>query len=198
MAKGSKFEREICKQLSRWWSHGQRDDIFWRSSISGGRATVRGRKGLKTFGAYGDIAAVDPVGAPLLQLFTIELKCGRTYRHAHDLLDQKRIHVQHPFLKCVRQAIRCAKEAGSLGWLLIIKRDWREPLVYMDVQSARLLDEHSSFLSFPSVTRFDLSVPNVRWRIVAMQLSSLLVRVLPGDVRHCLAKRTKASKGLSH
>src|SRR5262245_2386383 len=49
-AKGSKFERDLCRQLSLWWSDGKRDDVFWRASQSGGRAKFRGRRGLQTHG----------------------------------------------------------------------------------------------------------------------------------------------------
>ena len=40
--KGSEFEREMCKCLSLWWTDSKRDDVFWRSAQSGGRAP-RGR-----------------------------------------------------------------------------------------------------------------------------------------------------------
>lgn len=43
--KGSVFEREICKALGRWWTDGERDDIFWRTAGSGARATCRLERG---------------------------------------------------------------------------------------------------------------------------------------------------------
>ncbi|MBM3120244.1 MAG: hypothetical protein FJ006_12010, partial [Chloroflexi bacterium] len=59
-SKGASFERDISRQLSLWWTHGERDDVFWRSSMSGGRATVRAKKGQKTAYQNGDITATDP------------------------------------------------------------------------------------------------------------------------------------------
>jgi len=41
MAKGGEFERDISRFLSRWWTYGERDDVFWRTSASGARATTR-------------------------------------------------------------------------------------------------------------------------------------------------------------
>ena len=68
-SKGSAFEREISKSLSLWYTEGERDDIFWRSSQSGGRATTRAKKGKKTAASYGDITALDNRGEPFTDLF---------------------------------------------------------------------------------------------------------------------------------
>lgn len=61
-AKGGKFEREICKFLSLWVSGGDREDLFWRSAMSGGRATVAAKNGKQLRAQCGDICAVDPLG----------------------------------------------------------------------------------------------------------------------------------------
>ena len=89
MAKGSEFEREFCKDLSLWWTDQERDDIFWRSSNSGGRATVRAKVGRTTAGQYGDVAAIDFDGLPLLELMTMELKRGYSKNTIQDLVDNK-------------------------------------------------------------------------------------------------------------
>ena len=46
-AKGSSFERLICKELSLWITGGEHQDVFWRSAMSGGRSTVAMKKGDK-------------------------------------------------------------------------------------------------------------------------------------------------------
>ena len=56
--KGSGFERTICHELSMWISHGKHDDLFWRSSMSGGRATVMFKKGGQNRTQNGDITAI--------------------------------------------------------------------------------------------------------------------------------------------
>lgn len=73
-AKGSKFERRTCKELSLWVSHGKRDDLFWRSAMSGGRASVAFKKGKKNQTQVGDITAIDKKGEKLVQAFVVECK----------------------------------------------------------------------------------------------------------------------------
>jgi hypothetical protein len=72
-SKGSTFERKLCTILSNWVSGGKDADLFWRSAISGGRATVAQRKG-RNIKATGDICAVSPKGHELTDHFFIECK----------------------------------------------------------------------------------------------------------------------------
>jgi hypothetical protein len=71
--KGSKFEREVCSKLSLWITKGEHKDALWRSSMSGGRATVHVKKG-GTNRQAGDICAVAPEGHVLTDKFYIECK----------------------------------------------------------------------------------------------------------------------------
>lgn len=185
-SKGSSFEREICKRLSRWWSAGlgglERDDIFWRSSQSGGRATQRAKQGKKTFGSYGDIAAVDPIGAPLLQMFTIELKRGRSHGCPGDLLESASTKKVRPFEKALQQAMEAAGNAGSLGWMLISKRDRKVPMIYLDLEAMRHVNSELES-SCPRV-RYSLPVnvgggTSVRVYFVGMPLEDFLVPTIP-------------------
>ena len=57
-AKGASFERQCCKRLSLWLSQGTRDDLLWRSSMSGGRATVQLAVGKVNLTQSGDVSAV--------------------------------------------------------------------------------------------------------------------------------------------
>ena len=75
--KGAVFEREICKDLSLWISKGQYEDVFWRSSISGGRATILQKKGRRADAQMGDITAIRPIGRRLLNHFVVEAKFYR-------------------------------------------------------------------------------------------------------------------------
>lgn len=76
-AKGSSFEREICKLLSLWITRNARDDVLWRSAMSGGRATVHAKRGKQMAHVAGDICSVHPAGVPFVDKFYVELK---TYR----------------------------------------------------------------------------------------------------------------------
>lgn len=76
--KGPKFERDICKQLSLWWTNGKRDDVFWRTSGSGARATTRMKQKECTAFSAGDLGCIDPVGIPFIEQNLVEIKRGYT------------------------------------------------------------------------------------------------------------------------
>lgn len=82
--KGSQFEREVCKRLSFWITHGKREDCFWRSAMSGGRATVHGTDVRQC----GDIASVTPEGHILTNTWYVECKFVRNLR-LHGLFDNR-------------------------------------------------------------------------------------------------------------
>ena len=71
--KGSSFERICCTKLSLWVSAGKREDLFWRSAMSGGRATVAHAHG-RSVRQFGDICAVAPEGHALTDRYVIECK----------------------------------------------------------------------------------------------------------------------------
>ena len=75
-SKGNNFERLICKKLSLWYSENKRDDIFWRTSGSGSRATQRMKNESLTINSCGDVCALDETGAKFINNYLIELKCG--------------------------------------------------------------------------------------------------------------------------
>ena len=178
-SKGSEFEREISKKLSLWWTGGKRDDIFWRSSQSGGRATQRAKKGQRTYGSYGDIAAVDPIGEPLLKFFTIELKRGSSHGSPGDLLDFRGDNSRHPWILCLRQAMEANKRARSLEWMLICRRDRRETIVYMTVKcGCRFL----ILRGLPPRFRLHLKAGGYRFSIFGIPLETFLREVTPQKI----------------
>jgi hypothetical protein len=130
--KGSGFEREMCRALSLWWSDGERDDVFWRSAGSGAMAKTRSKIGKNTFGQYGDIQAVDPIGQPLLDLCVIELKRGYSHSTFADSLDKKKGAALQGWEKFIVQVLADQKNAKTPYWMLITRRDRRETLVFMD------------------------------------------------------------------
>ena len=129
-SKGSEYERELCKRLSLWWTHGARDDVFWRSSGSGARAKVRGRGGVDTAGQHGDVAATDPIGAPFVEAFTTEIKRGYSNHTVQDIIDRPATAGVQAWDDFFAQTIESHEQAGSYAWLLITRRDRREALVW--------------------------------------------------------------------
>jgi len=139
--KGSEFERQICKRLSKWWTDEERDDVFWRSQTSGARATTRGKSGLKTFGQYGDIQACDPCGQTLLDVFTIEVKRGYSSACICDMLDKPDSAAQKELDKFIEQVQEDTRKAGSLYWMVIWQRNRRQPVVVTSFRICRNLPQ---------------------------------------------------------
>jgi hypothetical protein len=71
--KGSSFERKMCKALSLWVTGGKSQDVFWRTAMSGGRATVMRRRGVH-IRQGGDMCAIAPEGANFVEFWFVEFK----------------------------------------------------------------------------------------------------------------------------
>lgn len=139
MAKGSSFERMICKQISLWWTDNKREDVFWRTAGSGAMAKTRKKKNKNTFGQYGDIQATDPIGQPLIDVFTIELKRGYSKNTFFDLFDRTDKAAQQQWDKFICQVLEDQKNSGAKYWMLICKRDRRDPVILMPLKVAKKL-----------------------------------------------------------
>lgn len=74
--KGGGFERLVCKILSRWVTNGKRIDVFGRTAMSGGLATIKG----DLIRQAGDIMAIAPEGFPLADYFFFECKHRKNIR----------------------------------------------------------------------------------------------------------------------
>jgi len=177
--KGSQFERIICFALSRWWTEGKRDDIYRRSATSGGRATVRTKVGKRTAGQYGDIAIADPLGQPLIELATIELKTGYPGQSPFDMID--RVGTQNPkYKQFFEQCMRERKEARTPYWMLIARRKQKDIMIYLPhalYRQFNYLDE-----AFPSV-RFSAKVLSRQRKIFGCPLSEFFALASPMEVK---------------
>jgi hypothetical protein len=131
-SKGSSFEREVAVGLSRWISNGERDDLLWRSSQSGGRATTarKSNKALKT--CAGDLSAIHPLGQPFLDSFYTELKAYRDLQYASILTDTG--HLVNFWKSTI-------KEAASYGRkpMLIAKQNHKPTLVCLSLSGMEAL-----------------------------------------------------------
>jgi len=145
--KGGAFEREFAKELSLWWSDGQHDDWFWRSSASGGRATQRAKAGKTTINSVGDISAQSAEAHQLLKLVTFELKRGYNAHTIEDLLDKPKCLLQD-FLD---QATRQASLSGTPYWALVRKRDRRKALVFTNIPQPQDRSKMIGFNAIPWV-----------------------------------------------
>lgn len=198
MGKGANFERDTCRQLSLWWTEGGRDDVFWRTAGSGARATSRGKAGRSTYGQYGDIQAVDPIGAPLLRMFTFELKkgyMGNTISDAFDSIIRKADRA-HPFVEFLQQAYKSSVAAGSASWALIHRRDNRHTTItlpfgiFPDV--IRRLDHVTVTFTWGLLFR----IIGCNFTVCQVRLEELLEILRPQRVRAYLDELELKSSGL--
>lgn len=91
-AKGAGFERKVCTALSLWITEGKQKDCFWRSAMSGGRATVAGRKGDVLRRQAGDITATSPEGHKLTDQYYVECKFYADLELGNFLLGRGTLH----------------------------------------------------------------------------------------------------------
>jgi hypothetical protein len=196
-AKGSSFERQICSQLSLWWStgspEGERDDVFYRTPGSGARATSRAKRRKSTSNQYGDICASDSSGDKLLSVFRFELKRGYSGFTFQDMLDTKGIS---QYQKWIAQARESVSQSGSLYWMLIHRRDKRNTVAVLPTEAFDLLLQDTELSRTPVYwTMYSNPVTdeggNSQEPIVCVLLDDLLRVIQPYIVSTILVKSGK-------
>jgi hypothetical protein len=134
VAKGGQFERDLCRQLTRWWTGDPDHDVlFWRTSQSGGRVTSRAKRGQKSTAAHcGDISALDERGAPLTRLITFEAKNGYSAATIHAVLDHPSgtpVPKKDNYPNWIAQAVTAAGHARTPFWAIVHHRPKRADLI---------------------------------------------------------------------
>jgi len=128
-AKGSAYERKICRELSLWWTKGKRDDIFYRTAGSGGRATKRAKQNLTTANSAGDVGILDPIGKPFLDKVMIEIKRGYTKGNEAkqirtlSIIDNPKNQKEPLLIKWWNKALKEAYLDNNKEVMIIFKRD---------------------------------------------------------------------------
>lgn len=145
-AKGGAFERKIAKQLSLWITNGEKEDCLWRSSISGGRATVAHRKG-KLVRQAGDLTAVSPEGHALTDRWYIECKNVKDIQLLKFLVKGFGLLARF-WNKCQQEASRYNRDPVIIfkqnGWpvLLMARRD-----VFVDLKLPSIIGGRKADIS---------------------------------------------------
>lgn len=85
-SKGASFEREVCRRLSLYLSGGRRDDLLWRSAMSGGRATIQFDAGRVNLTQSGDVTAVGMEAYDFVERTFVEVKHYRDLRIARSIV----------------------------------------------------------------------------------------------------------------
>lgn len=195
--KGSEFERWFCKALSLWWSDGERADLYWRTAGSGGRATNRGKKGKSTAGAYGDIAATSHEGAPLLDLFTLEIKRGYSKCSIQDLLDKSEGAAEQEYEGWIKQAQESARLAGSTSWAVVSRRDKRRASIMLPAETFAALRD-AARLNALFLDKIELMTKPSHEsviRVILLRLDDFLTWVTPDAVVAVVQAAAKAKGG---
>ena len=128
--KGGNFEREICRKLSLWISAGERDDLFWRSSLSGGRATVAFKKGKQNLTQCGDISSIHPDGNVLTDRYLISCKFYSDLKLEGAMLGNKG-GISQFWEECVAEAKRYGKQP-----ILVAKQNNTRPFICLNAKGA--------------------------------------------------------------
>lgn len=131
-SKGAAYEREICRELSLWVSHGKQEDCYWRSAMSGGRATVAAAKGKRLAAQAGDISCVHPIGHAFTNKFFVEVKFYK------DLQYEGLITETGNLINFWKEAKTQAKKYGKLP-LLIAKQNRIPAMVCLGLAGATKL-----------------------------------------------------------
>lgn len=139
--KGNQFERELSKQLSLWWTSGERDDTMWHSHSSGGRATQRDSQ---TAYQQGDICPTHPDAFLLFDLTVIEAKRGYDWNFLNmlDAPDWMKAQILQQWVDKMEEDRRMA---GVPYAMLIAKRDKRNPIISMPIEFVRNIDMEYGF-----------------------------------------------------
>ena len=184
-SKGSEFERQICNQLSQWWTGDPtRGDVFWRTAGSGGRAYQRSKSNQTTEGQHGDIAATGDDGAALIRAFTIELKRGYDGSTMFDIFDKPAKFGGQEYEGFLSQAIDASRAAGTPWWMLITRRSSRLAWASMPMGAVELLRALGAFETRPIPSCHSLlSIAGEPYSVFSTTLENFLAAVTPDHIR---------------
>jgi hypothetical protein len=159
-AKGSQFERAVCKRLSLWLSKGERDDLFWRSAMSGGRATLRLRQDLARIqinkAQSGDLTAISREAYDFAEALFIECKHYRDLGFARGFICQTGI-VWNFWQRACKEAERHGKTPvliarQNLYPVVVITRDTKA--VFQSAPLIQLPEWQAELCLFEPATAF--------------------------------------------
>jgi len=155
-AKGSGWEREVSKILTKWLTGSIRPYAFYRQPASGGIATIFEECGDMS----GDIRAMLPVAIPIMAKLSIECKFGYPNVNFHQhLKDTKGFKVKEFWDQCIGDAQKANKYP-----ILIFKKHGHNAIIGVDEKLNTLLPYGIklnksitiSFENLTSITFYDM------------------------------------------
>lgn len=115
--KGSAWERDVAKTLTKWLTGSEKPYVWWRAPSSGAMATISE----ENKEISGDIIALRPEGAFLTDKFSIEAKVGYPTSNFHKHLKKVKNDEIKGFWV---QACNDADRAGKLPMLIYKKKQF--------------------------------------------------------------------------
>ena len=104
--------------------------------------TTRQKRGRTAFGQHGDIQATDPIGQPLVDVFSIEAKRGYKEACFWDVFNSAaRGRASKPWERWFAQSIEAKQHSGALSAMLIHKTDRKRTMVFFEYKTFKLLRE---------------------------------------------------------
>ncbi|MEA3280600.1 MAG: hypothetical protein U9Q38_08395 [Thermodesulfobacteriota bacterium] len=154
--KGSGFERDVAKILTKWLTGKERPYAFYRQPASGGIFTIFEECGDMS----GDIRAMLPVAIPIMRRFSIECKNGYPHANFHQHLKKsKGFQIEKFWEQCTTDATNSSKYP-----MLIFKKQGLNIILGIDCKLRIMLKEQVklpksitlSFNNLTSVTFYDM------------------------------------------
>lgn len=130
--KGASFERDMAVKLSLWISNGEREDLLWRSSMSGGRSTVAKKKGKDLSSSAGDLSSINAESQAFINKFFLECK------HYQDIYLIGLIVPSGHLYKFWQTAVTQANSYKKYP-MLIAKQNRLQPIVFLQIAGLKLL-----------------------------------------------------------
>lgn len=154
--KGAGFEREVCKRLSLWLSNGVRDDLLWRSAMSGGRATIGLKSGRVRNAQAGDISSIDSASSGFIDRFYVECKFYKDLQLGNIITKTNGNLVKFWTITEI-EAVKVKKEP-----ILIAKQNFRPALICMRYMPflGTIIDKDNDLHIYP----FDLFLTDAKPR----------------------------------
>ena len=165
-AKGSGYERTICKMLTKWKSGKEKPYIWWRSPSSGALATITAQNPDLT----GDIISVLPEGHFLTDLFSIEIKAGYPKSSFHKFFKKVK---NNEILQFWEQSLKDCEQSKKEP-MVIYKKDRQNPLLFIREQI---------FNKFKQLELIDYFVIKTgSYKICCMTMKDFFTNVSPDDI----------------
>jgi len=170
MGKGSTFERDVSKSLTKWLTGKNKPYQYWRMPASGGLATISEENA----DLSGDIRSLTQDAAFLTDIFSLELKRGYPKTSFWQLFANiKHFNIEEFWDQCCNDAEKADKKP-----MLIYRKTGRKVIVGIDLIVENKLSKYLSMLPSMSI-RFQSELPT----IVFYNFEEFLANVTPDIIK---------------